>query len=236
MNIKANLLRSIDDWSDGWPIDGAPLAETLERFAVPELIAEFRKAQAAMPPLEPGRTWPTWVNSPWLPGEEVPVPVQRVRDATYACVTPVIDAWNAGALRATGKRNCDAYAAATEIPAPANLWAIRLIDVEHSIINDPSGGAILDLRFFVVGEITPLTVREWLTIAVDDLMNDPNNHLKGVTAIGKILYPKMIADHERGKVERVSADVRTIVKRLRDYKLWPLMRPKQAQRLEAFSR
>ena len=31
--MKANLLRSIEDWRDGWPIDGAPLAEALERFA-----------------------------------------------------------------------------------------------------------------------------------------------------------------------------------------------------------
>jgi hypothetical protein len=203
-----------------WPIKGAPFAEAIERFAVPELIAKFLKAQAAVPPLEPGRTWPTWTDSPWAPGEEVPAPVQRVRDATFACIVPVIDAWNAGVLRATGKRSCNVYAAAVEIPAPANLWGIRLVDVEHSIINDPGGGAILDLRFYAVGETSPRTAPEWLEIAVEDLKDDPDNLSKGKTAIARMLIPIMANDYEMGKVEYVM-DERTIVKRLRDRKLWP---------------
>ncbi len=215
----------IDDWPiEDWPIEGAPLAEAIERFAVLELVAELRKAQAAVPPLEPGRTWPTWTDSPWLPGEEVPAPVQRVRDATFACVAPVIDAWNAGALRATGKRSCNIYAAAVEIPAPANLWPIRLLDVEHSIINDPSGGAILDLRFYAAWDRRPLPSKRWLRIVVEDLKNNPDNLKKRITEIARMVLPIMLSDYENGKVDHMWNE-RTIVKRIRELGLWPKRGP-----------
>jgi hypothetical protein len=134
-------------------------------------------------------------------------------------LAPVIEAWNAGEIRATGK-GYDVLAAAIEIPAPANLWNVRVMSLEHSIIVNPNGGPILDLRFHVVDKsVKPSKATasvQWLDKAVKDLKLS-GELPKKPTDVARLLHRKMVVEVRRGFLIKVLG-VDTIVNYLRERK------------------
>jgi hypothetical protein len=221
MDAKANHRFNIV----AWPTEGASLVEAIERISGPKLLTECRTARDAVPPHtgtdEKNPPLPIW----WLDNSgdykkrgTAGTFVKRAMELTRACLAPIIDAWDAGEIRATGKRS-DVLAAAVEIPTPAHLFVVSVADLERSIIIDPSGGQIFDLRFHVGPPRPPMAPKRWLEVAVTELKRAGNAPEKP-TDFARVLRTRMIADADRGKVKDVWA-VRTIENRLRDYGLWP---------------
>jgi hypothetical protein len=201
-----------------WPTEGASLVEAIERISGPELLAECRTARAAIPLwiFEKVRGWRPrgWLDESgkYQPREAGVMLATRAEESMHACLTPVIDAWNAGEIRATGKRR-DVLTDAVKIPAPTNLWVLSGVDLEHSIIDDPAGGKIFDLRFHIGEPRPPMTTRRWLESAVTERRRAGNIPEKP-TDFARSLRRQMIADKNHGLVESV-LDVRTIVNYLR---------------------
>src|ERR1700730_18040544 len=108
-----------------WPVEGTSLVDTIGRIASPELLAECQAARAAIPPYSwafdgSGQEWPVWwldKSGEYQSRETAKDLVALAKEATRACLTPVIEAWDAGEVRAWGKRR-DVLASAVEIPAP----------------------------------------------------------------------------------------------------------------------
>ena len=222
--------------SANWPREGAPLAEAIERIAGPELLAKCRAARAAAPPFgcEFGQdlVWPVWPpdnntgKHQWATAVTL---VKRFKVIMRTCLTPVIDVWDAGEIQATGRWQ-DVLAAAIEIPAPANLWVVKFVDLERSIVNGPNGGLIFYLRFHVVETqprpaMAPVMVEaqprpamvpvKWLESAVADLKRTGNVPEKP-TEVARMLRTRMIADADQGVVKKVLKE-RTLVNYLKDF-------------------
>jgi hypothetical protein len=212
-----------------WPTEGASLAEVIGRIAGPELLAECRAARAAVPPyswaFEKDRLWPVW----WLDksgeyqsrkmAEDL---VTLAKEAMRACLAPVINAWNAGEIRATGKRR-DVLASDVDIPAPADLWVMSGVDLERSSIDDPVGGKIFDLRFHVEEAQSAVSSKasQWIESNVMDLRRSPPGGVppKSRAGMARLLRARMEKEYRQGKVKLL--ELGTIINYLRDHDLWP---------------
>jgi hypothetical protein len=216
------------DTKTDWPREGASLVEAIERFAGPELLAECRAARSATPywAFERDRVFPVWwtdKSGKSQSAEAAVILATRARELTRACLTPVIEAWDTGRVRVIGRRR-DMLAAAVEIPAPVNLWTVSVVDLERSIIDDPGGGKIFDLRFVVV-EAQPVGRAKasfrWLESAVENLKRSPDTPPKMKQAdVARLLHSRMAKAVRRGDVKNALGED-TIANYLRDYGLWP---------------
>jgi hypothetical protein len=194
-----------------WPMEGASLVETIERIAGPELLAGYRAARAAAPPYSwASEPWPTVFPKWWLDGsgeyqsEDAAQEIaKRVKETMRACLAPVIAAWDAGEIRATGKRR-DVLADAVGIPAPTHLWKVSGVDLERSVIDDPAGGKIHDLLFHVGEPRPPMAATTWLENAVTERLHAGGTPRKS-TDFARSLRKQMVADKNRGLVEKVFA-------------------------------
>jgi hypothetical protein len=199
----------------GWPTEGVSLVEAIGRIAGPDSLAECRAAQAATPIWafdKYGRG--SWTDnsgkrhSLWAKMDLH----KRAIEVMRTNLVTVIDAWNAGEIRATGRRGV--LTDTVEIHAPADLWVVAVVDWERSIIEDPDDGKIFDLRFHVGAPRPPMAPLRWLEGAVAEWKRVGNIPEKP-TDFARLLLTQMIADHSRGKVKKVWA-LRTIVNNLRE--------------------
>lgn len=212
-----------------WPPEGASLIETIERIAGPELLAGYQAARAAAPPYSwASEPWPAVFPKWWLDGsgeyqsgEAAQEIAKRVKETMRACLAPVIAAWDAGEIRATGKRR-DVLADAVGIPAPTHHWTVSGVDLDRSIIDDPAGGKIFDLRFHTtVAQAVSSKASQWIESVVIDLKRSPPGGVppKSRAAMARLLRARMEKESRQDKVKLLKLG--TIINYLRDHDLWP---------------
>jgi hypothetical protein len=200
-----------------WPAEGLPLKAAIERVSGTVLSDAHASALFA------GITHTTDEGA------------RRIRDArheTERALSLLLDAWNNGALVATGRR-VDPLSASVPIPPPGVTWRLRILDAGRSVIVDPGFDrkCIFDLRFWPIEMATSPSVAS--RPSASPVPPDPKDWLVGevaqrraadlipekITDFSRELATQMVAASRTGGVAR-ALKARTIENMLRELKLF----------------
>jgi hypothetical protein len=198
-----------------WPAEGRRFGEIIKEFVGAEawlLLTKATDGSQHIVHLAPGDVISYAPNDRWV-------------EALTAC-RPFLTLWTSGALIAKGRRG-DPLADPVEIAPPSIGWEIWVVSFTRSIIRDPAGGEIYDLRFSPRAPCAPEELAGaavWIVPEAKRLKaadRIPEKARKTPTALAKFLSDRM---HKAVETDKALQPVgwRHIKNQLVRWHLWPI--------------